>query len=633
MSYLKNLLLSLLILCGPLRAESFRPLIFAPGMSKLATLGQIYSFDNSVERLTVLDILSGAYDERFQSSSKAAIAIGHPKTVQSGDTWIALRVDNQAPGPIALWIYGASSQSMTKAYILPKEGSIPLETFSFSSQLRRTAKTLAIPPGTWKIYLELQREPYAYPMILTSLRTYENIIHQSPERAIILISLGICIALLLYNIVLAITLRSASHWLYVLYNLAIVFYFESSGEVLAEQFGTPAWPVWTWFPINSACLFFFALFVYDILNVSTLLSEWKKFFWLIFALWPVLLAWQMFDLTGAIRILNVLILAATPVSLMVTFHAIKRGLPIARLLACTLSLPAIGSLCGLLVNLFAPLFPLSLLACIQPLGIDLEMILLSMSVGYKIRRQHLALKRRRDHAYEELKKIVFPHQVQDVWNGRALESTMPVGSSEAYTIVFDVIGSSKMSIADPRAFMSGVFTACSELMMERYDGEKLVANAYRVKEMGDGFLCTVGFPFASPEPNAADHALRLSYRFMQTYAEHAARTGSPHPLYCAVGIAHGPIEAFYPDNGTKVYDMYGRSIILANRYESMRDYLFPHLKTKNNIVILQAKVWESLSPELQREFTHFSLDAVAFRVKDDEAATHFYYRLGTAPET
>jgi hypothetical protein len=57
---------------------------------------------------------------------------------------------------------------------------------------------------------------------------------------------------------------------------------------------------------------------------------------------------------------------------------------------------------------------------------------------------------------------------------------MPFGRNEAFSLMFDVIGSSK-SLEDTRKFLSDVFSTCSAIMMEEYDEERLMANAYRVK--------------------------------------------------------------------------------------------------------------------------------------------------------
>ncbi len=622
------LYLLLCFLCPDLGA--FPSLKVPIGAERVSVEGYVYHLDNSHKRLPREEVLLGQHDALFARTHERGIPIGTPERVQPDDTWLALEIDNEHTRDVALSVYGASSVGLTHSIRLAPDSTDIKEVNRFEDQLKRIPKVISIPPGHWKIYLAYQREPYGYPYVFLSVRTYTHLLHSSPERHIISLSLGICIALLLYNLVLAINLKSRSHWLYVLYNLAIVFYFETSGQILAEQFGWPAIPPEFWFFINSSALFLFAIFVYDILNIPQHLPIWKRPTQVFVALWPLLLLGQWIFPTLVLKILNILILMATPLSLAVSIHAAILGNPIAKLLSFTIILPALGSVFGLLANTFAPWMPANLIACFQPLGIDLEMIFLSMTIGYKLRRQQLSLRRRRDHAFGELKKIVFPHQVDQIWNGQQLAQTMPVGSSKAYTVVFDVIGSSRMPLADPRAFLSSVFTACSELMMENYQGEHLLANAYRVKEMGDGFICTVGFPFACPEPNAADHALKLSYRFMQTFADLAQKAGATQPLYCAVGIAYGDIEAFYPDNGTLVYDMYGRSIILATRYEGMRDYLFPHLGTKQNIVILQKTVFEALSPSLRSDFIEFELATVNFRVKDDEQATQLYYRLGPA---
>jgi class 3 adenylate cyclase len=321
---------------------------------------------------------------------------------------------------------------------------------------------------------------------------------------------------------------------------------------------------------------------------------------------------------------------AGPFALALGAHAVIRKIMIARLLLVTISLPPLGIIIGILSNISGQWLPMPLVASAPLIAIDLEMILLSMTVGYKLRKSQMNLKRRRDHAYSELKKIVYPHQVQRIWDGKSLDATMPLGRSEAFSLVFDVIGSSKLSLEDPRRFLSDVFSTCSAIMMEEYDAERLIANAYRVKEIGDGFLCTIGFPFHCPDPRIADHSLRLAYRFMRVFQDKARAHYATEPLHCAIGIAQGPVEAFYPENGAQVYELFGRSIILAHRYEGMRDLLFPRLKVRDSIIILQKQVFDQLSPDLKVDFSALNLQEEGLVVRDDEKAVELYYRLGVA---
>jgi class 3 adenylate cyclase len=625
------ILLLFFILSGRGMAEGFVPIVFDDSAERLYLREKVYFLKNDQKPHTADAILSGNLDASFEPNQGFGLNLGYPSRIQVGDYWLAMVIENRTSHDIALTVHSSSTPSLSRIFFLDESGGL-VRTYESAQQLKRAGRSIEIPPGRWKIYVELTRDIYSHPIVYLGLRSYHNLVHSNPERYFIAISMGICLSLLIYNFVLALTLRSRSHFLYVGYNLAMVLFFEGHGQLLAEQFGTPEIPLWLLVPINTSCLFLFLLFLNDILGVRNNLPGWVWPIRILLGLWPLILLIGAFNLPLANRIVNVLVAVAGPFALALGVHAVIRKIMIARLLLVTISLPPLGAVIGILSTITGHWLPMPLVASAPLIAIDLEMILLSMTVGYKIRQSHLSLKRRRDHAYSELKKIVYPHQVQRIWAGKSLDATMPLGRSEAFSLVFDVIGSSKLSMEDPRKFLSDVFSTCSAIMMEEYDGERLIANAYRVKEMGDGFLCTIGFPFHCPDPRIADHSLRLAYRFMQVFQEKARAHNATEPLHCAIGIAQGPVEAFYPENGAQVYDLFGRSIILAHRYEGMRDVLFPRLKVRDSIIILQKQVFDQLSPDLKLDFSVLNLQEEGLVVRDDEKAVELYYRLGVAAD-
>ena len=54
-------------------------------------------------------------------------------------------------------------------------------------------------------------------------------------------------------------------------------------------------------------------------------------------------------------------------------------------------------------------------------------------------------------------------------------------------------------------------------MNEGYDEDHLVSLAYRVKELGDGFICSINYPFQVPGSNAAEEALRAAESFVEIF--------------------------------------------------------------------------------------------------------------------
>ena len=122
------------------------------------------------------------------------------------------------------------------------------------------------------------------------------------------------------------------------------------------------------------------------------------------------------------------------------------------------------------------------------------------------------------HAFNQLKKIVYPHQLEQIKKGVNLEDTMPVGSEECCVLSFDIVNSSKIDIPNVRSFLNKVMKPCLALLNEGYDSDGLVATGYRIKEMGDGFLCSVGFPFKVPgKSEPSNFALELASKMIQTF--------------------------------------------------------------------------------------------------------------------
>jgi class 3 adenylate cyclase len=231
----------------------------------------------------------------------------------------------------------------------------------------------------------------------------------------------------------------------------------------------------------------------------------------------------------------------------------------------------------------------------------------------------------RNHAYKQLEKMLYPHQRRMIEDGFTLEETMPVGYGEACVIAFDVIESSKIKSPYARTLLQNVLKKCQSLMMENYSQSDFEANAYRIKEMGDGFLCSVGYPFKTPGTLSKEAlAIKLSQQFISIFHDEAAKLAPNERVNCAVGIASGNIEAFYPHTTPKEYDLYGRPLILATRYESIRKELFHHIP-KSSIIILQESVHNRLPPQAQHNFQGFELKN--FRIRDDHDAKKLFYQV------
>jgi hypothetical protein len=189
-----------------------------------------------------------------------------------------------------------------------------------------------------------------------------------------------------------------------------------------------------------------------------------------------------------------------------------------------------------------------------------------------------------------------------------------------------MIGSSRIDREKARAFLNDAFALCYRDMLVGYDQKKLVASAYRLKEVGDGFFCSVGFPFQTPEGQSpADLAFKLALQFSKNFHAEALRHGFLRPPQASIAITFGEVEAYYPIAGVVEYNIFGRGIVLADRYEKLRKGALRQLVFSGNLLVIDYRVFAMLSPASQVLFQRFEVDAVQQTIRDDEQAHCFYF--------
>jgi class 3 adenylate cyclase len=233
------------------------------------------------------------------------------------------------------------------------------------------------------------------------------------------------------------------------------------------------------------------------------------------------------------------------------------------------------------------------------------------------------------HTHKQLQKLVYKHVVTQIAEGRNLEETMPVATREAVVLSFDVIGSSHIKHPQFLRALERLMASCQEILHEGYDPLRVAARGYRIKEMGDGLLASVGFPLANPDgakESNADTALKTAVRFCEVFRQEMEKLQYHEPLYCSVGITQGMIEGFFPKSGIKQYDVRGRALILATRYESMRNIVFKVTDEVSSLIFIQDEVYQALSPALQQDFERWDCLQKGHRIRDDIQAVQAWYR-------
>ncbi len=266
------------------------------------------------------------------------------------------------------------------------------------------------------------------------------------------------------------------------------------------------------------------------------------------------------------------------------------------------------------------------------IGFAIEICLFSFAIGQKVRLSEQKALQSSDHAFSQLKKVFYPHQITKIKAGDHLENTMPVGVGHACVICFDIIDSSKIRSDLVKKFLEDSIKSCVSILSENYREDGPVANGYRIKEMGDGFLCSVGYPFRSiAGRDPAVTAVEIALRIVEAFQRQVDLLNDHQPIYCSMALAVGELEAHFPQIGVMEYDVHGYAIELAQRYESLRKKLFPQ-GVPGHIITLHSAVFEALSLDLRQGFVEIELQVGKYFVRDDPLVKSLYYRLMSADE-
>jgi class 3 adenylate cyclase len=266
------------------------------------------------------------------------------------------------------------------------------------------------------------------------------------------------------------------------------------------------------------------------------------------------------------------------------------------------------------------------------IGSTIEVIMLSIALASKInserksrydaQKEALALALEKQHSYEQMEKLLYPHQLTMIQDGQPIERTMPTGLDVACVLSFDVMDSSKVKSEGFSEIMEEFITDCRELMMRGYDGHSLTSAAYMIKEMGDGFLCSVGFPLKQLGQSKAECGVELARQIIERFSRLNEKLDAPTPIYCCIGVAMGQVKSYFSKSGSVKYDMWGRGIILATRYESLRKEITQKLQLEAcNMLILQEDVYYSLPSAIRELFQVYSLEKLGLQVRDHPEAT------------
>ncbi|HYX35394.1 MAG TPA: 7TM-DISM domain-containing protein [Oligoflexus sp.] len=533
---------------------------------------------------------------------------GHPRN----KVFAKINLDSRTTGNYTL-THEFTFDPVTRVRLLHSSahGTLIKETYF----LPKPTFEIALTPGMHTFIFEVSRSRFnATKVRFQLLKTTDFSVRNYWRGNFYGMIFGIAVAMCFYNLSMFYFFRN---W-YFLYYCPYVLGFAT---ILAYGAGSIPYPDMHLFwnlPIILSAAFLF-LFKSSALNLKTHTPKLYKTFFILTALHVITMSYTM--ATGAGRMSLIFTPFIITVAIACAFVRTKQGYKPAVFFVYGWSIFFLGFIIGALQLVF-PIHNSFHFAGF--IGFAIEIILFSFATSYKARLQEKKINQENEHAFRQLQKVFYPHQISQIKQEAELESTMPTHSGEACVISFDIIASSTIQHEKTKDFFRNVFRRCNEIMMTDYEPGTLTANAYRIKEMGDGFLCSVGYPFKSRTGFMAKDALEVATLFHNAFREEVEKFGYREPIYCGIGIAFDHIAGFYPETGTKEYDLYGKAIVLATRYEGMRKVLFH--KVGASVLILQARVFLSLDREQADTFTECNLEDIKIVVRDDPAATKLYYR-------
>ena len=144
----------------------------------------------------------------------------------------------------------------------------------------------------------------------------------------------------------------------------------------------------------------------------------------------------------------------------------------------------------------------------------------------------------RKHLCKQLSKLVYPHQLDMIKQGDELEVTMPLKESKAIVSVFDVQRSTEIKHEKTQEFFMSVFESFLEICMQDYEKNPLRSRAFRLKETGDGYISTVGYPFLSSETGVlADGAVSAALAMLDAFNTNLEKFNYSRPIKASIGLA------------------------------------------------------------------------------------------------
>ncbi len=487
--------------------------------------------------------------------------------------------------------------------------------------LKKRIVTIPLPPKTMStIYIRKRTDAVVQQTTFTFWKDYDelrNSIHSSELRY------QTVVTMLLMSVFLSATLLIAYRKLIYLYYLGYLLSFVMFATWVWSVYYVPHYMKWGGI-LSLFCVVFTALFVDEFLEIK----RYSRRLHTLFIVYACLsLGALAFELVNPIlrayagSILSIIIQASTVWFGTYLFFKYRE----AHLLIFNV---AFGSF--LISGFIQMLIWMGLIDSAENLlifyGVAAENFLMLLAIGHRIVVTESARKESDNllmHSFQQLSKVFYPHQIMQIREGRKVEQTMPVGEKDACILHFHIEGGVDLMHEGYEEVVEDFMVRCRQLLMERYDPQRFQCNAYMIREMGDGFLCSIGYPFHQTGRLKSESAVELAERLIEEFDGLVQSLDAPQKIYCSIGIVRGPVKSYFSRSGRIRDDLWGRSIAMASDYsESSRPIFASRSMNPSNIIILHDAVFNSLPSSKRQNYEILKIQGtpeLANRVLDGES--------------
>lgn len=564
-------------------------------------------------------VASADFQARFIRGTSDVINNGY----SSDNFWYRLQIHNPYPGPERIHLHDPHNvYDEFEIY----QGAQLLASLHNRDPLHRRIVSIDLPPGaTSTLYIRKKTNAVVQQTTFTFWRDYEALrrsIHTSELRfQTVVTSLMMSVFL---TIALLFAYRKKMYVFYLGYLLSFVLF----ATWVWSVFGMPVYSRYGGV-VSLFCVAFTALFVNEFLEIKKHSRLMHRLF-LIFAglsfaamaLEPINPIWRAF----AGSILSIVIQASTVCFGTLLF--IRYRHPHVLIFNTAFGSFFISGFVQLLIWMGIIDSAENL---IMFYGVAAENILMVLAIGHRILVTEATRKQNDNllvHSFEQLSKVFYPHQILQMRSGKTVEETMPVGEKNACILYFQIVGGSSLMSESYESCVENFMDRCRQLMMERYDPVAFCSDAYIIREMGDTFLCSVGYPFRQIGTLKSDAAVELAEKLIREFEVMRKALDAPQKIHCSIGIVRGTVKSFFSRSGRIRDDLWGRAIVQASAYGAASRQLFQQLGTESdNIVILHDAVFESLSRPMRKGFAILDLPLASAILGQDLDGQTLGYRI------